>query len=117
MECKPSDYLFRNPTPARRDKNIAWGQPALTKRLAHVLEWSGVQEELDKNNRRIVLYSQRHFYVTVRLRNGMNIHLLAKNIGSSVLYIEQNYSHVQIESNTDKITEGMARVKVLEQTD
>lgn len=117
MECKPSDYLFRNPTPARRDKNIAWGQPALTKRLAHVLEWSGVQEELDKNNRKIVLYSQRHFYVTVRLRNGMNIHLLAKNIGSSVLYIEQNYSHVQIESNTDKITEGMARVRVLEETD
>ena len=47
----------------------------------------------------------------------MNIHLLAKNIGSSVLYIEQNYSHVQIESNTDKITEGMARVRVLEETD
>lgn len=117
MTCQPTDFLFRNPTPARRDKNIAWGQPALTKRLQHVLEWSGIQEELDRTNRKIVLYSQRHFYVTLRLRNGMNIHLLAKNIGSSVLYIEKNYSHVQIESNTDKITEGMAKVKTLEAQD
>ena len=117
MSCEPSDYLFRNPTPARREKNIPWGQPAITKRLATVLEASGVQEGLDKTNRKIVLYSQRHFYVTLRLRHGMNIHLLAKNIGSSVTYIEKNYSHVQIESNTDQITAGMARVKTLEETD
>jgi integrase len=117
MPCKPTDYLFRNPTPARREKNIAWAQPALTKRLANVLVASGVQDELDKTDRKIVLYSQRHFYVTLRLRHGMNIHLLAKNIGSSVTYIEKNYSHVQIESNTDQITEGMARVKTLEEID
>jgi integrase len=115
--CEPADYLFRNPTWERQTLNIPWGQPALTKRLANVLEWSGIQKELDKTNRKIVLYSQRHFYVTLRLRNGMNIHLLAKNIGSSVLYIEKNYSHIQIESNTDKITQGMAKVKSLEETD
>ena len=45
------------------------------------------------------------------------MHLLCKNIGSSILYVEQNYSHVVVESNTDKITEGMAKVKTLEQTD
>jgi hypothetical protein len=47
----------------------------------------------------------------------MNIHLLAKNIGSSVLYIEKNYSHVQIESNTEQITQGMAKLKTLEEQD
>ena len=117
MECEPNDYLFRNPTPARRTKNVAWGQSVLTSRLKSVLEWSGIQTELDRTNRKIVLYSQRHFYVSLRLRHGMNIHLLAKNIGSSVLYIEKNYSHVQIESNTDKITQGMAKVKTLETQD
>ncbi len=117
MTCEPTDYLFRNPTPARRNKNIAWGQPALTGRLEKVLNWSGIQEELDRTGRRITLYSQRHFYVTLRLRHGMNIHLLCKNIGSSILYVEQNYSHVVVESNTDKITEGMAKIKTLEQTD
>ena len=117
MKCEPTDHLFRNPTPARRDKNIAWGQPALTKRLEKVLQWSGIQEGLDLTGRRITLYSQRHFYVTLRLRHGMNIHLLCKNIGSSILYVEKNYSHVVVESNTDKITEGMAKIKTLEQTD
>ena len=101
----------------RREKNIAWGQPALTNRLKKVLEYSGVQEELDRTNRSICLYSQRHFYVTLRLRNGLNIHLLSKQIGSSVNFIEQNYSHIQIESNTEKITEGMAKIKTLEEQD
>ena len=117
MACNPTDYVFRNPTWKRQTKNIAWGQPALTKRLGKVLEWSGVQEELNRTNRKITLYSQRHFYCTLRLRHGMNIHLLAKNIGSSVLYIEQTYSHVQVESNTEKITQGMAKVKTLEEQD
>jgi len=117
MKCEPTDFLFRNPTPARREKNIAWGQPALTNRLKKVLECSGVQEELDRTNRSICLYSQRHFYVTLRLRNGLNIHLLSKQIGSSVHFIETNYSHIQIESNTDKITQGMAKIKTLEEQD
>jgi len=55
--------------------------------------------------------------VTLRLRHGMNIHLLCKNIGSSILYVEKNYSHVVVESNTDKITQGMMKVKTLEQSD
>ena len=117
MKCEPTDFLFRNPTPARREKNIAWGQPALTNRLKKVLECSGVQEELDRTNRSICLYGQRHFYVTLRLRNGLNIHLLSKQIGSSVHFIETNYSHIQIESNTDKITQGMAKIKTLEEQD
>ena len=117
MECNPSDFLFRNPTPARREKNIAWGQPALTKRLEKVLESSGIQEDLNLTGRKITLYSQRHFYCTLRLRYGMNIHLLCKNIGSSILYVEQTYSHVVVESNTDKITQGMMKVKTLETTD
>ena len=117
MSCEPTDFLFRNPTPARRDKNIPWGQPALTKRLEKILEWSGIQENLTRTRRKITLYSQRAFYVTLRLRHGMNIHLLCKNIGSSILYVEKNYSHVVVESNTDKITEGMAKIKTLEQTD
>ena len=43
MPCEPTDFLFRNPTPARREKNIPWGQPALTKRLEKILEWSGIK--------------------------------------------------------------------------
>ena len=117
MECEPHHFLFRNPTPARKDKNIAFGQPALTKRLENILQWSGVQEELDKESKKVVLYSGRHAYVTWRLENGVNIHMLARNIGSSVTYIEQTYSHVETAKSTEELTKGMGFIKRLEQQD
>lgn len=117
VSCEPTDFLFRRPSANGKTKNVTWGQSSITTRLENILEWSGIQSDLIKTNRKITLYSQRHFYVTLRLRHGMNMHLLCKNIGSSILYVEQNYSHVVVESNTDKITEGMAKVKTLEQTD
>ena len=75
-------------------KNIAWGQPA-TKRRRRSL--SGlIQENWPDRQEDHSVFST--FYVTLRLRHGMNIHLLCKNIGSSILYIEKNYSHVVVEA-------------------
>jgi len=76
---------------------------------------AGIQEELDKTGRKITLYSSRHFYTTLRLQNGLNIHLLARQLGTSTTYIDQTYSHIQIEQNTDKISQGMFLIKKLEQ--
>lgn len=117
MECEPHHYIFRNPTPARKDSNIAFGQPAFTKRLENILLWSGIQEELDKTNRKIVLYSSRHFYVTIRLENGVNIHQLSRQIGSSVHYIESTYSHVETAKSTEELTKGIGFIKRLEEQD
>lgn len=36
----------------------------------------------------------RHFYCTQSLLSGVPIHVLAKNMGTSIAYIEQHYSHV-----------------------
>ena len=49
------------------------------------------------NNRwgkRRTVYSLRHFYCTQSLLSGVPIHILAKNMGTSISYIEQHYSHV-----------------------
>ena len=75
----------------------------------------GYQEELDKTCRKITLYSSRHFYANLRLQNGLNIHLLARQLGTSTTYIDQAYSYIQIEQNTDKISQGMSLIKKLEQ--
>ena len=91
------------------------GQPAFSKRLEKALVEAGIQEELDKTGRKITLYSSRHFYTTLRLQNGLNIHLLARQLGTSTTYIDQTYSHIQIEQNTDKISQGMFLIKKLEQ--
>ena len=115
MTMEPRDFIFRNPTWERQDKNIPYGQPAFSKRLEKALVEAGIQEELDKTGRKITLYSSRHFYTTLRLQNGLNIHLLARQLGTSTTYIDQTYSHIQIEQNTDKISQGMFLIKKLEQ--
>jgi len=115
MTKEPQDYVFRNPTWERQDKNVPYGQPAFSKRLDKALIEAGIQEELNKTSRKITLYSSRHFYTTLRLQNGLNIHLLARQLGTSTTYIDQTYSHIQIEQNTEKISQGMFLIKKIEQ--
>lgn len=115
MECGPEHFIFRNPTWERQDKNIPYNQVVFKKRLDKVLEETGIQNELDKTERKITPYSSRHFYTTLRLQNGLDIHLLSKQLGTSTTYIDQTYSHIQVETNTERITQGMSLIKTLEE--
>jgi hypothetical protein len=38
------------------------------------------------------LYSLRHFYATIQLQRGRNIHHLARQMGTSVKMLEKHYS-------------------------
>ena len=114
MTVEPDDYIFRNPTWKRQQGNVPYSTVVFTNRLQQVLIDSGIQEELDKTGRKITNYSSRHFYTTLRLQNGLNIHLLAKQLGTSTTYIDQTYSHIQVEANTEKITKGMTLLRTLE---
>lgn len=49
------------------------------------------------------LYSLRHYYATQRLRAGVDIYLLAKNMGTSVQQIEHYYSDVLVEREAKRI--------------
>ena len=115
MECGPEHYIFRNPNYKKQDKNSPYHQVVFTNRLEKVLEETGIQEELDKTQRKITLYSSRHFYTTLRLQNGLDIHLLSKQLGTSTTYIDQTYSHIQVETNTERITQGMSLIRTLEE--
>jgi integrase len=115
MDIQPYHYIFRNPTYERQDKNLPYGQRGFTLRLDKVIKEAGLQEKLEKTNRKITLYSSRHFYTTLRLQNGLNIHLLARQLGTSTTYIDQTYSHIRIEQNTEKISQGMSLLKKLQE--
>ena len=115
MTCNPDEYIFRNPTWLRQKKNVPYGQVVFTKRLEKVLKETGLQEQLDITGRRITLYSSRHFYTTLRLQNGLDIHLLSKQLGTSTTYIDQTYSHIQVETNTERITQGMSLIRTYEE--
>ncbi len=117
MECGPEHFIFRNPTWERQTKNIPYHQKVFTDRLNVVLKETGLQEILDKTNRKITLYSSRHFYTTLRLQNGVDIHLLSRQLGTSTTYIDETYSHIQVETNTERITQGMTLIKTYETED
>lgn len=115
FDCSQDQYIFKNTHPRMKGENTPYHNSVFSKKLSEVLKGSGLQEELDKDGRRITLYSSRHFYTTLRLQNGLDIHLLSKQLGTSTRYIDETYSHIQVETNTERITQGMTLLKTLEQ--
>jgi integrase len=65
-------------------------------------DWHGAFEILltesgllhDRHGKRRSLYSLRHTYATFALINNIDIHILAKQMGTSVYMIEKHYSHL-----------------------
>lgn len=103
-----NDYIFINLAITKRGKNIPYESPAMEKRLKDVLAGSGLKEKLDSEfpPRHITLYSARHFYCSMRLQKGVDIYLLALNMGTSVRYIEETYSHLKTSIMSHEITKG-----------
>ena len=60
--------------------------------FARILHKLGTKQ--DQQGQQCSIYSLRHTYITKRLLAGVNIHLLARNCGTSVRQIETNYDHV-----------------------
>jgi site-specific recombinase XerD len=80
-------------------------------------DWHGAFETLlrdaklldDKHGGRRTLYSLRHTYATFRLMRGVEIHLLANQMGTSVAMIEKHYSHLIPSLSADRIV-SMKRI-------
>ena len=106
---QPDDFLFISPiSPERKQysREQMWG------RLRKTIKQSGLEEELDREGKTITLYSFRHQYATWRLRYGdVPIHLLAKQMGTSVQKIESTYGHIQVEQQAELITKAQSHIK------
>ena len=110
---EPQDFLLISPR--RRDARLPFTRQTLYTRLQEVLEKSGLKSELEKQNKRVSLYSSRHAYITWRLRWGhVPIHLVAKAAGTSVQKIEQTYGHIEIERQTELMTRAQGKLLKLE---
>ena len=80
---------------ARLDKRIfvlqSGEMPHLLENIfRHLMMKSGLQKDVSGQNR--TLYSLRHTYATKALASGVDIHTLAKQMGTSVVMIERHYS-------------------------
>jgi integrase len=52
-------------------------------------------------------YCFRHTYATLRLSEGIDVYILAEQMGTSVQMIEQHYGHINPVKNADRILMGM----------
>ncbi len=99
-------------------KNLTWNELFKTNEYVFRLknggtpkDWHGAFEILlrdanllyDKHGKKRTLYSLRHTYATFRLMKGVDIHVLAKQMGTSVAMIEKHYSHLIPSLSADKI--------------
>lgn len=52
-------------------------------------------------------YSFRHTYATLRLSEGVDVYMLAEQMGTSVDMIQKHYGHINPVKNADRILQGM----------
>ena len=111
VQHEPNDFLFMNPDFASNTRNH-YTRDVMSFRLKTVLKESGLEDDLKLDNKNITLYSFRHQYASWRLRYGdVPIHLLAKQMGTSVRKIEETYGHIQVELQAALITKSQEHIK------
>ena len=112
LECKSTDLIFANPA---SKSGKAYTRENISRRLRYALKHSGLQEELDAENKVINLYSSRHTWITWRLRYGdVPIHLLAEAAGNSVSQIMKSYARISVEKQADVLTRAQGFAKMME---
>jgi site-specific recombinase XerD len=66
--------------------------------------WKDLLKRAELHERdKLTWYSLRHTYATFRLLNGLSVFVLAKNLGTSVKFIEEHYGHVETAQMRDEI--------------
>lgn len=106
VDVKPTDFILQNPA-----TGAAYTRANLYMRLKRVIAASGLEDELGVENKKLSLYSSRHFFITMRLRYGkVPLYLLSKVVGSSVKNLTDVYGHIDTELEADVITRGMGRL-------
>ena len=96
---KPNDYVFP------KYDGDKW---TLNERVFdNLMKDSGV----DKTERKLTWTSTRHFYGTKRIEEGVDVYLLAEQMGTGITMIERHYGHRKIKSQTSQLNIYKKKVK------
>ena len=118
---KADDFLFCNQQTSQPFSERIWKDS-----LAEVLVESdlGVWGKDDSNNLRkvdvhsgksITWYSFRHSYITMRLKAGVPVPVIAANTDTSMKYIQNHYFHYRADESTEILGKGR-RIKPAEES-
>ena len=114
---KPNDLVFTNqyfndPKPwSTRIWEDYLKEVLVESRLANWAEDSqrgkgnGLKIEIT-SGKNITFYSFRHTHITMRLKAGTPMAIVAANTNTSMKYVESNYFHYRSDENVDKLTMG-----------
>lgn len=110
IDISPTDFIFFNPCTKER---TAYTRQTLYCRLKDTIKLTpDLQDELNKMDRSISLYSFRHQYICWRLRYGnVPIHLIARNCGTSIQKIDSTYGHIETEKQIELITRNQGLIQ------
>jgi integrase len=95
---KPDDHVF----------TIINGKPAkylYSDTVQALLEEAGLRDGPNGTPRST--YCFRHTYATFRLSDGVDVYILAEQMGTSVKMIEDHYGHVNTIKHADRVLMGM----------
>ena len=109
---KPDDFLFTNQKLGEPFSDRIWKD-----NLRQMLVEAGLAEwaEDDSNNLRkinihsgknITWYSFRHTYITMNLRRGVPVAIVAANTDTSLKYIQDHYFHYRADESTQILGKG-----------
>lgn len=65
--------------------------------------WSELINEVGLDRMKFSLYHLRHFAITQQILNGVDLLLIAKNMGNSIGTITKHYEHIDMEKNAKKL--------------
>ncbi len=91
----PDDFVFSY------TKGVAWDPKHMFRDSLE--EFGLLKDPITGENR--TPYSIRHTYATLRLEYGVPIHLLARQMGTSVGMIEKHYGHVNLRKEVEKLAQ------------
>ena len=65
--------------------------------------WGELMRDAGLDRMKFTLYHLRHFSITQQILNGVDLLLIAKNMGNSVNTIARHYEHIDMEKNSRKL--------------
>lgn len=95
---RPDDRVFTTHTGAPN-------QSLYSSLIESLLDAAGLREGPSGTPRST--YSFRHTYATLRLSEGIDVYLLAEQMGTSVKMIEDHYGHVNTIKHADRVLQGI----------
>ena len=117
---KPDDLLFVNQRTGQAFSERIW-KDAFAEALveARLADWA----DDDSNNQRrinihsgknLTWYSFRHTHISMRLKAGVPVPVIAANTDTSMKYIEDHYFHYRADEATDLLSKGRKTIKAAE---